>query len=82
MLNPASSQRPTVFATPSMSPFGHGDKIGGGPNGLDGLPGRLADPPQGPSCMTQGASPGQTGATLLNSSKVGDFAALHGRAKL
>ena len=81
-LNPASSQRPTIFAAPTSAPFGHGDKVGGGPNGLSGLPGRLTDPPQGPSCMTQGASPGPTGATLLNSSKVGDFAALHGRAKL
>jgi hypothetical protein len=80
-LDPAKSQRPNVFAAPTSAPFGHGDKVGGGPNGLDGLPGRLVDPPQGPSCMTQGASPGPSGASLLNSSKMGDFAALHGRAK-
>jgi len=80
-LDPAKSQRPNVFAAPTPAPFGHGDKVGGGPNGLDGLPGRLVDPPQGPSCMTQGASPGPSGASLLNSSRMGDFAALHGRAK-
>lgn len=81
-LNPASSQRPTVFAAPTSAPFGHGDKVGGGPNGLDGLPGRLAPPAQGPSCMTTGASPGPTGTTLLEKSVTGDFAALHGRAKV
>lgn len=80
-LDPAKSQRPNVFAALTLALFGHGDKVGGGPNGLDGLPGRLVDPPQGPSCMTQGASPGPSGASLLNSSRMGDFAALHGRAK-
>lgn len=81
-LSPEKSKSPVTYAGTPMGPFGHGDRIGGGPNGLSGLPGRLADPAQGPSCMTQGASPGPTGDTLLARSREGDFAALHGRAHI
>lgn len=78
MLNPAQSQRPVPYAGSPMGPFGHGDRVGGGPNGLDGLPGRLAAPAQGGSCFTTGESPGPRGQALLDPSRAPN----HGRARV
>lgn len=70
MLNPNRSKEPTVFAGPTMGPFGHGDRVGSGPNGLDNLPGRLADPPRDPSVFSAGPSPGSRGQALLGDGKM------------